>query len=245
MDIQFQMLFDQMKLEMHKQTIELRETITKNIMDTIEEKLTPIIEENVKLMQKVGKLEKEVEYLKREKKSNNIIIFGLEEKEKSTSELLRSIQKEFKDEINVTIEESEVNRLYRLGKSKVANKPRPILCTFLNRWKRDEIMKNKKSLKKVYVTEDYTKDVLEKRKALLPKLQEEKKKGNIAYLKYDQLVVKEPNTNNDKRKRELSTSPDTASRIHTKKQQILSSIKANRKNNIDVIRSRSNSLTLS
>ncbi|KAI8428176.1 hypothetical protein MSG28_002412 [Choristoneura fumiferana] len=54
-------------------------------------------------------------------------------------------------------------------------------------------MKKKKDLKKIYVTEDYPKDVLAKRKALQAELVEERKKGKIAFLKYDKLVVKEMN----------------------------------------------------
>lgn len=243
MDRQFQMLLDQMKLEMQKQTIELRESITNTIMDRMEEKLCPIIAENEKLKQKICNLEKEVEYLKREKKSNNIVIFGLDESEKSTSELFQNVKKIFKGDLNITLEENEVNKLYRLGKNKVMNKPRPVLCSFINGWKRDEIMKNKKNFKKIHISEDYTKDVLEKRKALLPKLHEEKEKGNIAFLKYDQLIVKETNTNMDKRKRELSTSPQSPLKTQPKKQQTLNLNKANRTNAFDVMRSRSNSLS--
>lgn len=230
-----------MKIEMQKQNAELTESLTETIMDRMDEKLSPIIEENEKLKQKVSNLEKEVEYLKREKKSNNITIFGLEESEMSTSELFQSVKENLKEDLNMTIEENEVNKIYRLGKNKVENKPRPVLCSFINGWKKDEIMKNRKSLKKIYISEDYSKEVLEKRKALQPQLLEERKKGNTAFLKYDKLIVKEPNT--DKRKREPSTSPQSFSITQPKKQQTLSSIKANRINAFDVMRSRANSLT--
>lgn len=239
MEEQFQLLFDNMKIEMQKQTAELTESITKNLMDRMDEKLTPIIEENEKLKQKVSDLEKEMEYLKREKKSKNIIIFGLEEGENSTSELFQSIKDTLKEDLKMNIEQNEINKLYRLGKNKLQNKSRPVLCSFINAWKKDEIMKNKKSFKNIYISEDYSKEVLEKRKALLPQLQEERKKGNIAFLNYDKLVVKESNT--EKRKREPTTSPSP--KTQPRKQQILSSVKANRMNVFDAMRPRSNSLT--
>lgn len=66
-------------------------------------------------------------------------------------------------------------------------------------------MKNKKSLKEIYILEDYSKEVLDKRRALQPQLLEERKKGNTAFLQYDKLIVKESNA--DKRKRKPSTSP--------------------------------------
>lgn len=52
MDGQFQILFDKMKIEIQKQTAELTESITTNIMYRMEEKLTPIIEENEKIKTK-------------------------------------------------------------------------------------------------------------------------------------------------------------------------------------------------
>ncbi|KAJ8705316.1 hypothetical protein PYW07_011143 [Mythimna separata] len=100
----------------------------------MDEKLKPILEENQILKQKVDKLEKKVELLEREKKSNNIIIHGLPE-------------------------------------------------------------------------EDYSKETLEIRKSLQPKLIEERQKGNLVYIKYDKLIVKENSRPIDKRKREKSTSP--------------------------------------
>ncbi|GBP69809.1 hypothetical protein EVAR_51972_1 [Eumeta japonica] len=226
---------------MEKQTNDLKESITRNIMNRIDEKLTPMIEENEKLKQKIGNLENEIEYLKKEKKTNNIVIYGLKEREKSILELFQSVKEIFKRDLNLSVEENEVNRLYRLGKNKSENKQRPVLLSFINGWKKDQIIKNKKSLKEIYISDDYSKEVIEKRKALLPQLLEEKKKGNIAYLKYDKLVVKGPIT--DKRKREISTSPQSTYTTKPKKQQTISSVKSNRKNVFDLMRNRSNSLT--
>lgn len=243
MEGQFQALFDKMRIEMQNQTVELKESITKSITDKMEEKLNPIVEENKVLKIKVEKLEKELEYLKREQRNNNIIAFGLEEKETSTSQLLQKLKEVFKNDLDINIESHEINKIYRIGnKNRENNKPRPVLCSFINNWKKNEIIKNKKNLKEIYVTEDYSKEVLEKRKALQAELVEERKKGNKAYLKYDKLVIKENNINQEKRKRETSTSP--ASNINQpKKQQTLSSIKSNRINAFDLMRSRSNSLT--
>ncbi|CAB3246844.1 unnamed protein product [Arctia plantaginis] len=232
-------------MEMKNQTIELTESLTKNIMDRMDEKLMPIKEENEKLKERIGKLEKEIEHFKREKKSNNLIIFGLVEGENSTAELFQIIKENFKRDLNIKLEENEVNKLNRLGKPKAENKPRPVLCSLLSEWKKNEIMKNKKKLNGIYVSEDYSKEVLEKRKALVPQLLEERKRGSIAFLKYDKIIIKEPNTNKDKRKREQSTSPQSPSKTQPKKQQTLSSLKNtnNRTNAFDAMRIKSNSLT--
>ncbi|CAH2101539.1 unnamed protein product [Euphydryas editha] len=68
MEEQFQILFNKMKSEMQKQTAELKESITNTIMMKMDEKLQPIMEENKDLKIKIENLEKEIEYLKSEKR---------------------------------------------------------------------------------------------------------------------------------------------------------------------------------
>ncbi|KAK9884653.1 hypothetical protein WA026_007497 [Henosepilachna vigintioctopunctata] len=57
--------------------------------------------------------------------------------------------------------------------------------------------------------EDYSEEALKKRKELQTKLVEERNKGNIAYLRYDKLIIEENNTSQEKRKRDMSTSPSS------------------------------------
>lgn len=241
MEEQFQLLFDKMLIEMKKQTTELKDTITNSIIKKMDEKLQPIIAENKDLKFKMASLEKEIEYLKRERKQNNIIIFRKKEGEKSTADLLKEVRATFKNDLDINIEEYEVNKIYRIGKEKNDDKPRPILLSFVNEWKKDEVMRNKKNLKEVYITEDYTKEVMEKRKELQSKLIEERKKGNFAYLKYDKLIVKENKTNNEAKKRGMSKSPEN--NTHQHKQQTLMPERTNRLNAFDMMRSRSHSLS--
>ncbi|XP_047537878.1 craniofacial development protein 2-like [Vanessa atalanta] len=96
-------------------------------------------------------------------------------------------------------------------------------------------MKNKKNLKEIYITEDYSKEVLQKRKQLQAELVEERKKGNFAYLKYDKLIVKQNNNQQEKRKRESSASPSSLNN-QAKKQQSHLATKSNRADAFDMIR---------
>ncbi|XP_028160059.1 uncharacterized protein LOC114352603 [Ostrinia furnacalis] len=237
MEEQFQLLFDKMKIEMQNQTIEL----TNTILDKMDEKLKPILEENQILKEKVENLENKVELLEREKKSNNIIIHGLAEKEQTTLDLIKCIKKCFLDELGITIENYEINKIYRIGSRNKNEKPRPTLLSLVSGWKKTEIMRNKKKLKELYLTEDYSKKTLEIRKSLQSKLTEERQKGNLAYIKYDKLIVKENPRTIEKRKRDKSTSPQVE--LQPRKQQTLKSSKNNRINAFDVMRGRSNSLS--
>ncbi|KAK9875453.1 hypothetical protein WA026_007847 [Henosepilachna vigintioctopunctata] len=90
--------------------------------------------------------------------------------------------------------------------------------------------------------EDYSEEALKKRKKLQTKLVEEGNKGNIAYLKYDKPIIKENNTSQEKRKRDMSTSPSSLS-TQLKNQPTLFTSKANRTNasiKCDPDRTRSN-----
>ncbi|XP_072945564.1 uncharacterized protein [Epargyreus clarus] len=245
MEEQFLMLFDKMKIEMQIQSAQQTETITKTIMDRMDMKLEPILAENKNLKLKVERLEKEIEYLKKEKRNNNIVIFGLKEDNNSTLELLSVVLKIFRERLELNVEEWEVNKIHRIGKiNKESDKPRPVLLSFVNSLKKKEIMKKKNLLKnkRIYITEDYPKEVIEIRKALQPKVIEERSKGNIAYIHYDKLIIKENKSNKDKRKREVSLSPQSSSQ--PKKQQTFTSSKANRTNAFDIMRGRSNSLSI-
>ncbi|CAG9789440.1 unnamed protein product [Diatraea saccharalis] len=81
-------------------------------------------------------------------------------------------------------------------------------------WRRNIILKNKNKFPQgVYIKEDFTKETLDIRKSLQPKLEEERNKGNIAYLRGDKLIVKKPTDiqKSEKRKRESSFSPNQGS----------------------------------
>lgn len=233
MDGQFQMLFDKMKIEMEKQTI--------IIFEKMNEKLEPLIEDNKIMKIKIEKLEQKIEYLEREKKKNNILFFGLEEKEKSSLELFQTVQEIIKEDLKIILEPNDISNIHRIGIEK-ENKIRPVLIVFANVWKRSQILKTKRNLKEVYVTVDFPKEVLEKRRELRPKLIEERAKGNFAYIKYDQLIVKEGNQNKEKRKRDQSTSPENQTQAK-KVVKNTSVIKENRKNAFDMMSPRSNSFS--
>ncbi|KAK9884380.1 hypothetical protein WA026_005336 [Henosepilachna vigintioctopunctata] len=193
----------------------------------MDEKLIPIVEENKELKIRVDTLEKEIESLKREGRSNNIVVFGIEEKEKSTIELLLELKENIKQDLNIDIVNNEVNKLHSIGKKyPESSTPRPVICSFVNNWRKNEIIKK----------------ALKKRKELQTKLVEERNKGNIAYLKCDKLIIKENNTSQEKRKGDMSTSP-FSSYTQPKNQPTLFTFKANRTNAFDKMRSRSNSFS--
>lgn len=207
MESEMQQLFLKFKLELDNQTKE----ITSKLTEKFDEKLQPIVEENKKLKSEINYLEKKVAWLEKDKKRNNIIIFGVEESEKSNNELIAKVTSEI-NKLQVKLSKHEINSAYRIGKE-VANseKSRPIVVTLVNTWKRNEILNNKKRSKDIYISEDFPKDVLEKRRKLQAQMHEERNKGNFAYIKYDKLIIKNKNQKKyDKRKRAPSTTPSAS-----------------------------------
>lgn len=201
-------LFQKLDEKLDKQAEQITQSVTKNVTDAIDDKMNAIIEENKFLKNKVDELENKIKSLNSEKRKNNIVFFGIEEHGKTELELI-DYTKKIIEEAGVHIYSEEICNIYRIGK-KMVNKNRPVVVSLTTQWKKHLILKNRSNLpSSIYIKEDYCKETLEKRKQLQPQLEEERKKGNIAYLKRDKIVVLEPkDQNRDKRKRESSSSPN-------------------------------------
>ncbi|CAH2086883.1 unnamed protein product [Euphydryas editha] len=169
-------------------------------------------------------------------KANNIILYGIKESEKSPANLMEIVIKKIKEELNITVEGRDINSLYRIGKNATKNeKGSPILLSLVNNWMKIDIMKNKKKFKDAYASEDYPKEVLDKRKELQLKLEEEREKRKYAFINYDKLIIKENRPETEKRKREQTICPNAIEQ--PRKQEL--TIKSNRRNAFEVLKNRS------
>lgn len=208
MDTQMEKFLQIMKKEMATQTTEITEAVSKKVSENINEKLNALLEENKILKIEVKTLRDTIKAMEEQKRKNNIIFFGVREKEGYESPI-QTVIKLIEKDMNIRITLNEVNNAYRLGEKK-DNKPRPILVTFISNWRRNEIFRNKKKLgSEIYIKEDLSKEILEKRRELLPQLKEQRTKGKICYFVKDKIVIKEPkDEKRDKRKRDCINSPD-------------------------------------
>lgn len=199
--------WEKLKKQMAAQTKEIAEAVTKNVTESVNEKLSILIEENKSLKTEVENLQEKIKYMEEDKKRNNLIFFGVKEEHRGKSQI-ETIINLVRKEMNIYINPQDINNAYRVG-GKSNSKARPILVTFTTNWRKKEILKNKKKLNsEIYIKEDYSKEVLEKRKQLLPQLKQERAKGNICYFVRDKLITKEPREDQrDKRKRDSTDSP--------------------------------------
>lgn len=95
---------------------------------------------------------------------------------------------------NVKISINELDFIRRIGK-RANGKPRPVVIGFIAWRMKLIIMKNKNVNKtdNLYITDDFPKKVLNEGNELKEQLDAEHKKGNIAFIRYNKLVVKESN----------------------------------------------------
>lgn len=217
MEEQFDLLWKKLKDELEKQTTAITESVHTSLSLAFDEKLKPIIQENTEMKIEIDKLKSTVKRLEIDSRKNNIILFGIKEEENENIELM-DIVLETLNGINKNSIKSndwdrwEISEVQRIGK-KEDSRIRPIKLVLTLGWRKMELLKNRKNFpKNISVTEDFSKETLEKRKALVPKMIEARESGKYAIIKNDKLIVKEKREkkeNNDKRKRVPSSPPKT------------------------------------
>lgn len=82
---------DEMKKEYEKQNRIMIENLNLKLETTIEEKLKPLVEENVKLKSEVKTLQNKVTTLEKTVRKNNIIMYGVKETETNHGELTETV----------------------------------------------------------------------------------------------------------------------------------------------------------
>ncbi|CAL1591862.1 unnamed protein product [Knipowitschia caucasica] len=132
-----------------------------------------------------------LEYLEGQSRRNNLVFEGVLESPGETwadaEEKVKEILKE-KLQLNHVV---EVERAHRVGKPGGGRDwPRPIIARLL-RWKdREEILQRAKRLKgtKILINEDES--IKRKRKELMPELRAARERGEMAFLRYDKLIIR-------------------------------------------------------
>ena len=131
-----------------------------------------------------------MEYLEGQTTCNNLVFEGIVESLGETwAETEEKIKQILAEKLQIQ-REVEVERAHRAGKPG-GDRPRPIVVKLLRYKDRESILQRTKSLKgsKIYINEDFTDTVRRKRKELMPELRAARGRGDIAYLRYDKLII--------------------------------------------------------
>ena len=185
---------------------ELKKTTSKLATDSeLLEKNQKIVCDSLKI------LDRTTDYLENQSRRNNLVFDGIKEMPKetwaTTEEKVCSV---ISNCLKLDTRDMAIERAHRVGKPDTnSTKPRPIVVKFLNHKDRANILENAKKLKNtgIFINEDFSAQVREKRKALLPQMRAAREKGDIAYLRYDQLIVHPPRSKNGPTSPSVTSTP--------------------------------------
>ncbi|CAH1239564.1 Hypp5317 [Branchiostoma lanceolatum] len=136
-----------------------------------------------------------MDYLENQSRRNNIIVDGIpDSKEESWEESEQKVRVMIKEKLKLDPRKIEIERAHRNGRFQPGERPRPIVAKLLRFKDRLTILQNAKNLKGtgIYINEDFSDAVRQKRKNLLPEMRAARERGNIAFLRFDRLVVHPP-----------------------------------------------------
>lgn len=181
------------KMDKRNERIENKMDVIYGEIQEIKSENAKLKEENETLKKKNTEIENQMEIMEKEIRKNKIIVQGIKEMENesdlSIKENIRKMLTEIGMEINM---ENETREVRRIGK-KIQNRdiPRPILIEFASGSKKIEVLKAAKKLKgsDIWISEDYSKQVQEQRKLLVPHMKEARTKGNKAILRHNKLII--------------------------------------------------------
>lgn len=206
----------ELTLNMDKKAQEIIEAVNQKVL-VIEEDVKTLKEENNLLKMKIEKQDEKIRTLEKESKGKELIVHGLEERETSEVSVERLLLDFFRSTMQLAMDGNDLDKAFRLGKK--MERPRPIRVIFAKSKVRDTVISKRKALKgsKIFISENFPKEVLETRKALLPEVKKLREEGKTAFIKYDKIIVQDKQT--QKTKRLPSDSADQNSVNRSTKQQ--------------------------
>jgi len=137
-----------------------------------------------------SRLKREVEELKNEIRQKNVVIYGLEERDRNEEELTEIILRMLNEGMGVRILQEDMDGVTRLGRYN-HQKIRPILVALTTMKAKKAIMRSRRNLKgtKIYIEEDLTVETRAREKALKPLMIEKRKEGYHVVIRRGKLLV--------------------------------------------------------
>lgn len=139
-----------------------------------------------------------MDYLEGQSKRHNLVVDGIKESEnEKTSDSEMKVRKLLCEQLQLDHTKIEMDWAYRTGKSTSSERPRPIVVRFLRMKDKLAVLNKSKNLKGsgIYINEDFPEAIRQKRKELLPAMKAARERGDIAYLRYDKLIIHPPSQN--------------------------------------------------
>lgn len=164
--------------------LEQNDKKNKDMFKQITDKVSKLEEENKKISEAVVDLRARL-------MRNNLIFYSIDESKDNEEDNCMEKVQDVIEKVGVEMYRVNIEQAYRIGKRNSKPGPRPIVARFLRYQDKEEIRKSAYKLKgsKIGISEQFPKEIEEKRKLLYPILKECKKAGKKARLVRDQLYI--------------------------------------------------------
>ncbi|XP_052742284.1 uncharacterized protein LOC128198873 [Bicyclus anynana] len=161
----------------------------KTINENINQKFENIEVKTKELEQKLEQQQMHLDRLDQQLKKRNIIIFGLEEQENYYSQLEEIVLDLLNKVMKIPCDQRDIESVKRLGKKK--GNVRPVVVTLTTMGLKLKVLRSKNLLKntRVYLKEDFTPKILQKRKELQEEFLSRREKGENVVIKYDKIIT--------------------------------------------------------
>lgn len=193
-DVMMDLYQENMKLKCEMKSLE--SNLQKNVERYDEEiaRINSDVDQSAQYSELTSVMDK-VDDLENRSRRNNVRFTGIPEgAEKEHGGAENFIEKFVKEKLKVEISSSSIQRAHRVNVGKNTNQPRPIVAHFWNYKEKENVIKAapkqrpQMNGKDVFVNHDYSSIVMQKRKALLPVMNEKRKEGQRAWLQFDKLL---------------------------------------------------------
>lgn len=165
--------------------------------EKIESERTTACAETKTMQEKLTKMTEKADYLEGQTRMNNLVMDGIPETQnESSKETEDKVRRVINERLHLDSSQMVIERAHRTGNPSLysGKRPRPIVIKFLRYKDKMAVLGKAKDLKgtNIYVNEDYTEAVRQKRKELFPAMKAARERGDIAYIRYDRLIVHPP-----------------------------------------------------
>lgn len=167
---------------------DIKEEIT-TVTTKIDNTFANLQEENLKLKGKIEVQEGKIKFMERELKKRNVVIFGLEHNNLNFKELENATLSLLNEKLKVETKLEEIDFIRRIGPKEATRGP--ILLGLTTVKKKLTILNNIKNIigSDIQIAEDYPKEVVAKRKELVPIVKKLRDENKNATLRYDKILV--------------------------------------------------------
>lgn len=133
-----------------------------------------------------------MDYIENQTRRTNIVVDGIsDEKGENWMESEKKVRHMITSRLGLDGVNMELERAHRIGQYQEGGRPRKIMVKLLRFKDKQMILSTAKKLKgsNIYINDDFSEALLQKRRELWPKLKAARDRGERAILKYDKLII--------------------------------------------------------